>query len=88
MAKEPRTYRDLHDHLAELRRSNLLHEISEQIDKDSEMHALVRWQYRGGIPEQERKAFLFTNVVDGKGRRFDLPVVVTRILFYKMILNI
>src|SRR5690606_15527857 len=37
---------------------------------------LVRWQYRGGIPERERKAFLFEHVVDGHGRKFDFPVVV------------
>jgi 4-hydroxy-3-polyprenylbenzoate decarboxylase len=30
----------------------------------------------GGIPEHERRAFLFTNVVDGRGRRFDMPVLV------------
>jgi 4-hydroxy-3-polyprenylbenzoate decarboxylase len=40
------------------------------------MHPLVRWQFRGGIPEKERKAFLFTNIVDSKGRRYDIPVVV------------
>ena len=28
------------------------------------MHPLVRWQFRGGLPEAERKAFLFENVVD------------------------
>ena len=31
------------------------------------MHPLVRWQYRGGIPEKDRKAFLFTHPTDGKG---------------------
>ena len=41
-----------------------------------ELHPLVRWQYRGGIGEEDRKAFLFTNVVDAKGRRYDLPVAV------------
>jgi len=28
------------------------------------MHPLVRWQFRGGIAEKDRKAFLFTNIVD------------------------
>jgi 4-hydroxy-3-polyprenylbenzoate decarboxylase len=36
----------------------------------------VRWQFRGGIAEKDRKAFLFTNVVDSKGRKYDIPVVV------------
>ena len=40
------------------------------------MHALVRWQFIGGMKEAERKAFLFTNITDGKGRRFDIPVLV------------
>ena len=40
------------------------------------MHPLVRWQFRGGIAERDRKAFLFTNVTDSTGRRYDIPVVV------------
>ena len=37
---------------------------------------MVRWQFIGGIPEEERRAFLFTNVVDSHGRHYDIPVVV------------
>ncbi len=44
--------------------------------QDTEMHPLVRWQFRGGIEEKDRKAFLFTNVTDSQGRRYDIPVVV------------
>ena len=40
------------------------------------MHPLVRWQFRGGIEEKDRKAFLFTNVTDSKGRKYDIPVLV------------
>ncbi len=40
------------------------------------MHPLVRWQFRGGIAAEDRRAFLFTNVVDSKGRKFDMPVLV------------
>ena len=40
------------------------------------MHPLVRWQFRGGIAEKDRKAFLFTNIVDSGGRRYDIPVVI------------
>src|SRR5262249_24572934 len=40
------------------------------------LHPLVRLQFIGGIPEHERRAFLFTNVVDAQGRRYDMPVVV------------
>jgi len=40
------------------------------------MHPLVRWQFRGGIAEKDRKAFLFTNVTDSKNRKYAIPVVV------------
>ena len=32
------------------------------------MHPLVRWQFRGGIKEKDRKAFLFEKPVDAKVR--------------------
>ncbi|MFB3054425.1 MAG: UbiD family decarboxylase, partial [Alphaproteobacteria bacterium] len=69
-------YRDLREHVEALDRDGLLITIDEPIDKDSEMHPLVRWQFRGGFEEADRKAFLFTNVIDGKGRSYDIPVVV------------
>ena len=69
-------YPDLHDHLQSLDRAGLLITVDREINKDTEMHPLVRWQFRGGISESERKAFLFTNVVDSKGRKYDIPVVV------------
>ncbi len=72
----PRNYPDLHEHLAELEKRGLLRRIDKQIDKDLEMHPLVRWQFVGGIAEADRKAFLFTNIVDGRGRKYDIPVVV------------
>ena len=74
--KPARGYRDLHEHLAELDRAGLLVTVDRAIDKDTELHPLVRWQFRGGIAEPDRKAFLFNNVVDAKGRKFDIPVVV------------
>ncbi|MCH8918967.1 MAG: UbiD family decarboxylase [Proteobacteria bacterium] len=76
MKSDNRTYRDLREHVEALDRDGLLVTIDQPIDKDSEMHPLVRWQFRGGFAEADRKAFLFTNVIDGKGRRYDFPVVV------------
>jgi 4-hydroxy-3-polyprenylbenzoate decarboxylase len=76
MATTNRPYPDLHDHLRALDAAGLLVKVDRPIDKDTEMHPLVRWQFRGGIPEPERKAFLFTHVTDAKGNRFDIPVVV------------
>jgi hypothetical protein len=57
--RHPRSYPDLHEHVLALAREGLLVVVDEPINKDTEMHPLVRWQYRGGIPEPERKAFLF-----------------------------
>ena len=76
MKKPPRGYPDLHEHLETLKAQGLLLTIDEPIDKDAEMHALVRWQFVGGMEEKDRKAFLFTNIRDGRGRKYDMPVVV------------
>jgi UbiD family decarboxylase len=73
---QPRAYPDLHEHLLALADAGLLHVIEEPINKDTEMHPLVRWQYRGGIPEPDRKAFLFTQPTDSRGRRYDTAVLV------------
>ena len=72
----PRSYPDLHEHIEELDRAGLLIRVARPINKDTEMHPLVRWQFRGGIEEKDRKAFLFSNVTDTKGRTYDIPVVV------------
>ncbi|MCD6075927.1 MAG: carboxylase [Rhodospirillales bacterium] len=91
-AKQGKGYADLQDHVAALEKAGLLHRITEPVNKDTEMHALVRWQYRGGIPEHDRKAFLFTNVVDSKGRTYDMPVIVGALAgsreIYRMGLNV
>jgi len=71
-----RGYPDLHEHLATLNARGLLLTIDEPIDKDSELHPLVRWQFVGGLDEPERKAFLFTHIVNGRGRKYAIPVVV------------
>ena len=71
-----RSYADLHDHLKALERAGLLVTVERAINKDTEMHPLVRWQFRGGIAEKDRKAFLFTNVIDSKNKKYDIPVVV------------
>src|SRR5216683_6859366 len=75
-AAETRPRLDLQEHLADLEARGLLVRIDHPVDKDTELHPLVRLQFLGGIPEAERRAFLFTNVVDASGRRYDIPVVV------------
>lgn len=77
VAGEPeRGYPDLRDHLRNLLAADRLHVIDEPINKDSEMHPLVRWQYRGGIGEADRKAFLFTDPTDTKGKHYGHSVLV------------
>src|ERR1700731_815422 len=71
-----RAYPDLHDHIAALEKAGQLIRVDRAINKDTEMHPLVRWQFRGGIAEKDRKAFLFTNVVDSKKRKYEIPVAV------------
>jgi len=67
---------DFQEHLRLLDAQGLLTRIDRAIDKDRELHPLVRWQFQGGLAEEQRRAFLFTNVVDGAGRRYDIPVAV------------
>jgi 4-hydroxy-3-polyprenylbenzoate decarboxylase len=74
MSRRPRL--DLQQHLADLEAAGLLTRIDRPINKDTELNPLVRWQFIGGVPEDKRRAFLFTNVIDSKGKRYDMPVVV------------
>src|SRR5579862_5339684 len=67
---------DFQEHLARLEAQGLVTRIDRPINKDTELHPLVRWQFQGGLAEDQRRAFLFTHVVDSAGRRFDIPVAV------------
>ena len=67
---------DFQAHLAALEAQGLLVRVERAINKDTELHPLVRWQFQGGLAEEQRRAFLFTNVVDSAGRRYDIPVAV------------
>ena len=75
-ARPDRGYPDLHDHVLALAAAGKLIIVDEPVNKDTEMHPLVRWQYRGGIEEADRKAFLFTRPVDSKNRKFEHPVLI------------
>ncbi|MFC1869857.1 UbiD family decarboxylase [Chloroflexota bacterium] len=67
---------DIRTQLVSLEERGLLVRVKKEINKDTELHPVVRWQYRGGIPEEERKGFLFENVVDSRGKRYGMPVAV------------
>jgi UbiD family decarboxylase len=68
-------YRDFREHLKALEDREKLIRIRRRIDKDTELMPLVRWQFRG-LDEQQRKSFLFENVVDAKGKQYSMPVTV------------
>src|SRR5476649_2874145 len=88
MTDAKRGYPDLHEHLEELKKRGLLLTIDRPVDKDSELHPLVRWQFVGGMAEADRKAFLFTNVTDGRGRKYAMPVVVGAIAANRAIYSV
>ena len=67
---------DLHEHVARLTERGLITRSDRAIDKDSELHPLARWQFQGGLREEDRRAFLFTNVVGARGEKYDIPVLV------------
>ncbi len=69
-------YPDLRDHLHNLAAAGLLVVIDRPVNKDTIMHPLVRWQYRGGIPEKDRRAFLFTRPTDSKGKIYEGAVLI------------
>jgi UbiD family decarboxylase len=68
-------YEDLREFIAALEGNNKLYRISRKINKDSELQPLVRWQFRG-LAEEARRGFLFDNVTDGKGRKYNCRVLV------------
>ena len=68
-------YKDLREYIEVLEKKELLWRIRRPIKKETELMPLVRWQFRG-LPESERRAFLFENVTDAKGRKYGIPVLV------------
>ncbi|ESR26154.1 UbiD family decarboxylase [Lutibaculum baratangense] len=65
---------DLQEHLERLEARGLLTRIDRPIDKDSELHPLSRWQFQGGLREEQRRGFLFTDVRGAKGESYEIPV--------------
>ena len=54
-----RRYPDLHDHVRALDKAGLLITVDRPINKDTKMHPLVRWQFRGscaGARPQDKRA--------------------------------
>jgi 4-hydroxy-3-polyprenylbenzoate decarboxylase len=68
-------YKDLNEYIETLEKHNLLWRIKSPVKKETELAPLVRWQFRG-LTEDKRKAFLFENVTDRTGKKYDMPVLV------------
>jgi len=68
-------YKDLREYIGELEKRELLWRIKTPVKKETELMPMVRWQFRG-LPEEQRRAFLFENVTDVKGRKYEIPVLV------------
>lgn len=65
-------FKDVREHLAALEAAKLLVRVDREINKDTQLHPLVRVQFRG-LPERERRAFLFTTVgISSRGGAVDL----------------
>jgi len=66
-------FKDLREYLNYLEEKDKLFRVKRPIVKETELTPLVRLQFRG-LPEEKRKGFLFENVVDVKGRRYEAMV--------------
>ena len=68
-------FRDVRDYLAVLEKGDMLVKVNRLMNKDTEIMPLVRWQFRG-LDASQRKGWLFDNVTDSRGRKFDASVAV------------
>ena len=73
--KFAKPYNDLREFVTALDQAGKLYRVHREINKDTELQPLVRWQFRG-LPEEARRGFLFDNVTDSKKRRYNGSVLV------------
>ena len=66
-------YKDFREYLATLEEAGKLTKVQRRINKDTELHPLVRWQFRG-LEESQRTGFLFENVTDISGKTYNSRV--------------
>lgn len=67
--------RDLREFITRLEHTGNLYRVTRKVEKNSELMPLVRWQYQG-LSDSQRKAFLFENITDPKGRNYPCRVAV------------
>ncbi len=67
-------YEDLRTFTQELEKRGKLYRWQHEINKDIELMPLMRLQYRG-LSDEMRQAFLYENVTDAKGCRYEMRVI-------------
>jgi len=68
-------HKDLREFIAFLERRGKLYRYREPINKETELIPFHRVQMRG-LPEEERRAVLFENVVGADGRKYEMSALV------------
>jgi len=68
-------YRSLREYIDALESHDKLFRFKQAICRETELHPLIRWQFRG-LPESERRAFLFENVTSATGHKHRMRVLV------------
>ncbi len=68
-------YADLRAFLDDLEGRGKLYRWQRKVNKDTELMPLMRLQYRG-LSDEARRAFLYENVTDSKGRSYDIKVLI------------
>ncbi len=66
--------RSLREFVQFIEQQGNLYRFKEPINKDTELLPVYRVQMRG-LPESERRALLFENVVGAKGKKYEMPVL-------------
>ena len=66
-------YKDLREYLGVLEEKGKLRRVRKQINKDTELAPLVRWQFRG-LAEADWTGFLFEKLTDLKGTAYNCKV--------------
>lgn len=66
-------YKSLREYLEALDKAGKLVVVKSPINKDTQLSPLCFLQWRG-LPLSQIKGFLFTNVTDSRGNRYDIPV--------------
>lgn len=68
-------YKSLREYLEAVDKAGKLVTIKSPINKDTQLTPLLSLQDRG-LSEEQRKVFLFTNVFDSRGKKYDIPVAI------------